>query len=265
MQHRTIEKSVALTGTRIVLGHEGATLPVDAAGHVNPSGLAQPLPAQPSPAERIADLERANAAALARIAHLEPALAAAEKAAQASADRVAELEAGFTEMQEAAEKRGRADGREAALADSQAELQKMAAALEAGLAKLAENHAASCAQLLANAADIALAATAKVIGERSTDAAQVGAAVEYLIAASGLAGALKVALAPSHLELLGRDCGELVQRLHARGIELRADSRIAYGGLLLEAADATVDARFEVQMEKLRRIVAEFDTQGEPS
>jgi flagellar biosynthesis/type III secretory pathway protein FliH len=257
----TIEKSAALSAFKVVLGHEaeapnGAAHPPQYAAE-NTAPI-EPAPAQPSPAERIAELERDAATARARIAELEETLAAARAEIAASTAGLGELQAGLAVAQASAEQRGYAAGLDTARAEVQAELERGLEAWEQGIAQLAEKHRAHGAELRRQAVDIALAATAKIIGERSTDAAQIGAAIEHLIHAGGLAGALKIAVAPAHFELLTREGFDVVQRLHAHAVELRADSRIAYGGCVMEASDATVDARYEVQLEKLRRIVAEY-------
>lgn len=263
----TIEKSAALSAVKIVLGHETETADLSASTHsattqyTAADTLTEPAPPSQSPAERIAELETDAATASARIAELTEALEAVRVEAKASADELAELHAGLATAQAAAEQRGYDEGQSTAHAEVQAELQRNIESWEQGIAQLAEQHRTHGADLQRQAADIALAATAKVIGERSADATQIGAAIEHLIQASGLAGALKIAVAPAHFELLTREGFDVVQRLHALAVELRADSRIAYGGCVMEAADATVDARYEVQLEKLRRIVAEYVAQ----
>jgi flagellar biosynthesis/type III secretory pathway protein FliH len=265
MQHElnkrqgSIEKSVARSTVKIVLGHEGETS--DAAGVVSAHTAMVDVPPQQSAAERIAELERDTTAAMDRIAKLEAALADAESKAKVSTDALADLRAGLETAQTDAERRGYSEGQNTAKEELKAELQRGIEAWEQGVQQLAEQHRSHGAELQRQAADIALAATAKVIGERSTDAAQIGAAVEHLIHASGLAGALKIALAPAHFEALMRDGLDVVQRLQALAVELRADSRVAYGGCVMEAAEATVDARYEVQLEKLRRIIAEYAAQ----
>jgi type III secretion protein L len=138
------------------------------------------------------------------------------------------------------------------------------AAWEQGLAELAEQHGEYLAQLRGTVADIAMAATTKIIGAQLTDAQQIGKAIEHIIYESGLAGAMKVFLAPTHYQELTRLGGITLQRLGGRQLELQPDPRVGYGGCLLEASAAVVDGRYEVQLKKLQAIVSEFHPASHP-
>lgn len=258
MQHRSIEKSIALSSTKVVLGREpvAEVSPEDASADTAPVDAATILP-KLAPAEQIAELEQRLAAADARIGALESELAQARTSASASADELAALHDDLETARRTAEQRGYEDGSEAARLAAQESLDRALDKWRDGIDKLAAQHREYGLALRDTAGDIALAAATRVIGERLVDSAHIKAAIEHVIRESGLAGALKISVAPRHYEELTRADG-LVQRLAGHPVELQPDESVAYGGCLLEAADASVDGRFEIQLQKLQRIVADF-------
>jgi flagellar biosynthesis/type III secretory pathway protein FliH len=256
----TIEKSAPLSAAKVVLGHEPAPLPDTS--EITAEQPVLTIDTSIPPAQRIAELEALLTDARSQLAEREAQLHEARDNTAASTEELAQLQQGLSTAQNAAEQRGYTDGSAAARADVQTEIDRNGAAWEQGLADLAERHREYGAQLQLAAGDIALAATVKIIGERLVDAEHIGRAIEHIIRESGLGGALKIYVAPTHYDELTRNGS--VQRLAGRQIDLQADARVEYGGCLLEASDAAVDGRYEVQLKKLQQIVAEFSNAAEP-
>lgn len=252
MQHRTVEKSAALGAAKIVLGAATATNAPTSAYREAASV------AEPSPAARIAELGAQLATARSRAAQLEAEIGMARTAADEANAELEKLRAGIAAAHTAAEERGYAEGSAMAKVESQAAMDDALADWQRGIEELAKQQRDAIARLQLAAGDIALAATTKVIGERLADAAHVRLAVEHIVRASGLAGKLKISLAPSHFEALAQG-GTALQRLAGHDVELQADERVAYGGCLLEAADVSVDGRYEIQLQKLQLLIAEYD------
>lgn len=261
MKLGTIEKSAHLSAAKVVLGQDAT--PVDVAPiSLHEQNSSEPAAHAVRPAlsarEYSAALEMELAAHAKQIAELQQQLTDSQASDAAQRAALAELQDTLAAAQLAAEQRGYAEGSAAAEQAVQAEWQQQLAAWEQGLAELAAQHSEYRAQLQAAVADIAMAATVKVIGAQLTDAQQIASAVEHIVYESGLAGAMKVFLAPTHYEELMRAGGATLQRLSSRQLELQPDPRVSYGGCLLETAGAVVDGRYEVQLKKLQAIVSAF-------
>lgn len=263
MKQRTVEKAAQLSGGKVRLGPETAfvddSLPESAGAEATAVQAIHGAASPPlSARERVAELEQQLVHSTQQAIDLQQQLAAAQSSKAAAESALAELQDSLAAARADAEERGYADGSVAAEQALQAEWQRNLGLWEEGLAGLAVRHGEYHRALQAAVADIALAATTKIIGSKLSDVQQIGQAVEHIVYESGLTGAITVLLAPTHYEELARAGGEVLQRLGNRQLKLQPDPRVAYGGCLLENAAAVVDGRYEVQLKKLQALVAEF-------
>lgn len=124
-----------------------------------------------------------------------------------------------------------------------------------GLAELAQQHATYCADLTAQLGDLALAAVANILGEQLATPAAIAQGIDHITRASGELGPLTVRVAPSHYAQLQTLPSLKLGLLREQRVELVPDTRVTHGGCLLETASGIVDARYDIQLNKLRDIV----------
>ena len=104
------------------------------------------------------------------------------------------------------------------------------------------------------AAGAAVAAAQTVVDAACQHLAR--ASTEQLLKESGLNPPLRVLLSPAQHEQLMESGGAQLAWFRDHRLDLAADARVQHGGCLLESPRGIIDGRFEVQLEKLREIVA---------
>jgi flagellar biosynthesis/type III secretory pathway protein FliH len=103
-----------------------------------------------------------------------------------------------------------------------------------------------------DAAEIALVAVGKILGEGFLSRATAVAAVREAIRHCQGREKLHVRVAPEQFALLDERREEWLEGTVASEVTLVADEQVRYGGCLIESAGGTLDARLETQFQRLR-------------
>ena len=144
---------------------------------------------------------------------------------------------------------GLKQGREAAEAECRRQLESLRQLI--GTAREARNRYVE--DLADEAAEIVLAAVVKILGDGFLDGSAALAAVAEAIGRSKARGRLLVRVSPADHVLLESRRGELLEGADTREIEIVADEQVKLGGCILDSgAAASLDARLEVQLDRLR-------------
>jgi flagellar assembly protein FliH len=191
-----------------------------------------------------------------RIADLEEQL---RRTSGENTDLRQQLSALRSELQEAyrkAEQRGYEAGMREASAKIHQSVEDHARAWKAATDEMLRANEAKLHALRSEISDMVLAAVAKVIGEQLANPSLVRASTEQLLRESGAGAPLRVLLAPLQHEQLTKAGGAQLAWFRDHRLEIGADERVQYGGCILETPQGIVDGRYEVQLEKLRQILA---------
>lgn len=187
-----------------------------------------------------------------RIAQLEAENAALARKLEDLSARHASLEAQLKTDAESGRSQGYERGVAEAREDVARELKKQAAELHQLQKLFSSSLEGQLAQVDDYAVDIAFAALARLIGERSVEEGFTRALVAHAL--SSVRGARKVAVHVSQqdFKLMGR----LAQELGADGrfseIQFVPDPRVTVGGCMIETDTGVWDARLETQLQRLR-------------
>jgi flagellar assembly protein FliH len=209
-----------------------------------PTSAPSPAPTAPPPTpEEISVLRK----------QLEDAFAQRRKALEAEQEAAkTEFEAEKEALRVEAESRGHAKG----LARGEEEARSALELQVSRCAQLATQLAKCRAQLVEEGEDmlveVAFAAITRLLGEQAASANGVRAAVQAAIAAANDSEALTISLHPDDLELLAGHAGFEQERLR-----LVADLNISLGGCTVEGAKGTLDARLDMQLDRLRACLLE--------
>lgn len=149
---------------------------------------------------------------------------------------------------ESAREEGLKQGREAAEAECRRQLDSLRQLI--GTAREARNRYVE--DLADEAAEIVLAAVVKILGDGFLDGSAALAAVAEAIGRSKARGKLLVRVSPPDHSLLEKRRGELMESADTREIEIIADEQVKLGGCILDSGAASLDARLEVQLGRLR-------------
>jgi flagellar biosynthesis/type III secretory pathway protein FliH len=103
-----------------------------------------------------------------------------------------------------------------------------------------------------DAAEIALMAVGKILGEGFLSRATAVAAVREAVRRCQGREKLHVRVAPEQFALLDERKEEWLEGAVANEVTLVADEQIRYGGCVIESASGTLDARLETQFQRLR-------------
>lgn len=251
MVNPTVEKAAALNRERVPLGQVQPAPAIHLAETESPSA--------PPAATQAADLHEQCEQHRRRAAALEFELAAREQELSLLRQDLAHCTAALDELRAdidaeyaQAQARGQEDGARAAEEQAQQQLGEQVARWDSTLAGLDAHIERHLQTLRASAGEIALAATARIIGERLADPSHIASAVEHIVQASGLSGPLTVSLAPTHYHELRR-AGAVLDLPGA--IELRPDPDMRAGGCRVENSELLVDGCFERQLQRLADIV----------
>ena len=144
---------------------------------------------------------------------------------------------------------GLQQGREAAAAECRRELEALRQLI--GTAREArDRHVEDVAE---EAAEIVFAAVAKILGDGFQDRSAAVAAVAEAIRRSKARGKLLVRVSPADHPLLESRRSELLDGASTREIEIVPDDQVTLGGCILDSgASGSLDARLDVQLERLR-------------
>lgn len=120
-------------------------------------------------------------------------------------------------------------------------------------------------KLRAEVADLVIAGVCKVLGDQALSMQAIRAAADQAMQEAGIGAPLRILLAPFHVEQLARLAPQVLAAWRDRRIEVVGDARVAHGGCILEAPDGIVDARLEVQLERLRTVLTQhYGNAGAP-
>jgi flagellar assembly protein FliH len=169
-------------------------------------------------------------------------------------NEVQQLRADLKQEHDGAREKGYQAGIESALQESLKSLEQQSALWWKGLEQLIEHEQIFFGTIKSQMTDLIMAAVAKIIGEQLADPHAIAASIDQIIRESGELHEIQVFIAPTHYEAL-QTGGTTLRPIRGRTVELFPDTRVEYGGCLLEGRNGVIDGRFEIQLEKLRSIV----------
>ncbi len=248
------ERVTAVQGGTRKPSRDAAAQPREEPAFSVPAAPAAPVP--PDPAQALST-ELARTRDLAeiqekRIAQLETENAAVSSRLEALGARHAKLEEQLRKDTESGHSRGYEDGVAAAREDLARELKKQAADLQQVQRLFSSSLEGQLAQVDEYAVDIAFAALARLIGDRTGEEGFTRALVAHAL--STVRGARKVAVHVSQQDF--KVMGRLGEELGADGrfseIEFVPDPRVTVGGCMIETDTGVWDARLETQLQRLR-------------
>lgn len=248
------ERVTAAKGGARKPSRDAAAQPREEPAFSVPAAPAAPVP--PDPAQALST-ELARTRDLAeiqekRIAQLETENAAVSSRLEALGARHAKLEEQLRKDTESGHSRGYEDGVAAAREDLARELKKQAADLQQVQRLFSSSLEGQLAQVDEYAVDIAFAALARLIGDRTGEEGFTRALVAHAL--STVRGARKVAVHVSQQDF--KVMGRLGEELGADGrfseIEFVPDPRVTVGGCMIETDTGVWDARLETQLQRLR-------------
>ena len=177
--------------------------------------------------------------------------------ARVAGDALAIARAEAAQIRAAALEAGRSEGYAAGLAEAQAGLEPVRAALQSALQKLHGAHDDFVGLAERHAVELALAIARKVIGAEL--------AVRPELVAEVATGALRRAaerdyvvllVNPDDLQLVRDAAGDLSGALGGiRRLEIAPERRVHRGGCLVQTAEGEIDAGIEAQLEKAREVL----------
>lgn len=204
---------------------ESRILPVPQALPPRPRPAAQPAPPPPEPASDTPPPQPQSATRL-----------AAE-----------ELEALRRQAMESGREQGLQQGRAAGERECSRQIQLLRAVVEESKAA----HLRALDVLATSATDIVLVAVGKILGDAFANHEAALAAVRETLRRCHDRSHLRVCVAPGDFEVLSARHEELLERTRAGDLELVADERVALGGCIVESVAGRLDARLEVQIQRL--------------
>ena len=260
MMHRRLWRDAPLTDERVVLGSAHSPGAQGAGGSVaigaqnareGASGIGVQATHSAMTAE-IAILRDQLSKAQERCAALAVDAKNSQRATEDAEEALLALRADIERERASAQEKGHTAGVEKARGELETQMQGWRRASE----EMLRSHDERWQALRGELADVVMAAVAKIIGEQSAHPQLARAAVEQVLRESGVSAPARVLLAPSQYEQLMKAGAAQLAAFKERRLELAADSRVAHGGCVIETAAGLIDGRFEVQLGKLREIVA---------
>jgi flagellar assembly protein FliH len=119
--------------------------------------------------------------------------------------------------------------------------------------------------LAQSATDIVLVAVGKILGDAFVSREAALAAVQEAVRRCQERSHLRVCVAPGDFEVLSARHDELLEQTRAGELEFVADERVALGGCIVESATGSLDARLEVQLQRLHEAVLNTRAQWKAS
>jgi flagellar assembly protein FliH len=162
------------------------------------------------------------------------------------------LEALRRQAAESGREQGFQQGRAAGEREYLRQIQLLCAVLE-------ESRAAQLRALggiVESATDIVLVAVGKILGDAFVAREAALTAVQEAVRRCHERSRLRVCVAPGDFEMLSTRHDELLERTRAGELELVADERVELGGCIVETAAGSLDARLEVQLQRLHETLA---------
>lgn len=171
---------------------------------------------------------------------------------------LAELRRDLQDAHERAAEQGLREGMEKARVESSRQLELQIAAWRRSIEEMLEGNEARWQAQRTEFAEVVSAAVVRMLGESWGNPQLARAAVEQVLKDGGITAPLRVLLSPQQFTQLAQSAAGQLAWFRDRRIELAPDERIKHGGCMIESARGVTDARFEVQLEKLRQIVAGY-------
>lgn len=222
-------------------------------------GVAEPAAAAEQPSdtcESLYDLRRDLESRGACVRELEARLAALKTQHDEKQEALEQLRKDLSAAREAAQREGFKAGLEKGEAQYQQEFERQMAALRQMLQQMAEGADQRWRERESELTEVVLAAVAKVMGDQMAHPQTIRSSIEQAMKESAVASPLRVLIAPGHYDQLMKGAHAQLTALRDRRIEIAPDQRVAFGGCLLETHNGAIDARFEVQLQRLREIVS---------
>lgn len=215
-----------------------------------PAMMPTEIPSEFSPPARVATGDAADGAELAIDS------AEVERLAAEMADRILRKEA--EAVLQSARQKGYAEGMAEAEQAVSRELSQLKGRANQLLDSIGEavREASTASEGLA--VEIAFAAVAKLLGRAVTDANMVAGLVREASASIRSEGQIIARLATVDVDLLQRAGVDLAsEKSSGMRLELRGDTSIAAGGCILQTEAGTLDARLDVQLQALCRLLTD--------
>jgi flagellar assembly protein FliH len=194
---------------------------------------------------------------------IEAALSRARAAEEALAAVRGEIDA----ERERARERGYDEAMRSAAEEIEAERRSKIGELDA----LLQNLPAAADALVANAEDdilaIAFEAVGRILGRAASDRRAVRSAVRQAIRQTAADRNLVVRVSPADHAWLAPELDGLLPEHGSRRIDIVADARLHAGGCIVDSGAGAIDARFDVQLENLKRVLLgkRKDRPGDPA
>lgn len=252
MSARTLEAALTAHAQKVTLGSAAPAAPI-----------ATPIdePAE-NPRQIVAELQRELEQKARRIEQLQGAFEQLQSrlesaVAERDAARIL-LEQWREELQQRqaeADASGYREGMEKYEKQWRAEMDQHIGLWRAGIEALSQQHAQHWDALNGNLTDLAMAAIVKILGDQLATPAAIAKGIDHIVRESDELGPLKIRVAPKHYEQLSTLDSLQFGPVRGRHVEILPDSRVEYGGCLLETAGGLVDGRYEMQLARLREIL----------
>ena len=150
---------------------------------------------------------------------------------------------------------GREQGLQQGHLAAQAEFQQQLDSLRAVIQSARDAHTRHLEEVADEAGEIVFTAVCKILGDGFTNREGAVATVREAVRRSKERGRLLVRVSPEDFELLSSRRRELLEGAVAGEVDLVADEKVKLGGCLLEGASGSLDARLELQLQRLREVL----------
>jgi flagellar assembly protein FliH len=150
---------------------------------------------------------------------------------------------------------GREQGLQQGRLAAQTEFQQKLDSLRAIIQGAGNAHARYLEEVADEAGEIVFTAVCKILGDGFTNREGAVATVREAVRRSKERGRLLVRVSPEDFELLNARRRELLEGAVAGEVDLVADPKVKLGGCLLEGASGSLDARLELQLQRLREVL----------
>lgn len=150
---------------------------------------------------------------------------------------------------------GREQGLQQGRLAAQAEFQQQLDSLRAVIQSARNAHTRHLEEVADEAGEIVFTAVCKILGDGFTNREGAVATVREAVRHSKERGRLLVRVSPEDFELLSSRRRELLEGAVAGEVDLVADEKVKLGGCLLEGASGSLDARLELQLQRLREVL----------
>ena len=150
---------------------------------------------------------------------------------------------------------GREQGLQQGRLAAQAEFQQQLDSLRDVIQAARNAHTRYLEEVADEAGEIVFTAVCKILGDGFTNREGAVATVREGVRRSKERGRLLVRVSPEDFELLNARRRELLEGAVAGEVDLVADEKVKLGGCLLEGASGSLDARLELQLQRLREVL----------